>query len=167
MTQHSIMFACQKKIKSNVAWAHTLLRMLMGRTFHMLSSCKMAGVTSRADAAQLDMAATGYILLRITGTLFYFIIVASHFLSAHLTQYTSDVQQATCLLQVMSVWESKENICGVFCNRISTALVLTAVGWTEVREPWLTEDWNSGEYCAACRHAKRSEWRRDAICQIK
>ena len=57
MAQYSIMFACQKKIKSNVAWAHTLLRMLMRRTFHMLFPCKMAGVTFRADAAQLDMAA--------------------------------------------------------------------------------------------------------------
>jgi hypothetical protein len=48
-----------KNIKSNFAWAHILLRMLMGRTFHMLFPCKMAGVTFRADAAQLDMAATG------------------------------------------------------------------------------------------------------------
>jgi hypothetical protein len=29
------------------------------------------------------------------------------------------VQQTTCLLQVMRVWESKENICGAFCNTIS------------------------------------------------
>lgn len=59
MTQYSVMFFCQKRIKSNVAWVHTLLRMLMGRTFHMLFPYKMARVTFPADGAQFDMAATG------------------------------------------------------------------------------------------------------------
>jgi hypothetical protein len=77
--------------------------MLMGRTFHMQSRGKMAGVTFRAAAAQLDMAATGLILPKIMGTLFYLTIVVGHFLSARLTHNTSEVQQTTCLLQVMRV----------------------------------------------------------------
>lgn len=80
-------------------------------------------------------------------------------MSARLTHGTSDVQQTTCLLQVMRVWESKENICGAFCNMIIKTLVLTALRWTELREPWLAENWNSAEYYAAYRHAKRPEWR--------
>ena len=72
----------------------------------------MAGVTFRTATAQLNMAVTGSILPKITGTLFYLTIVASHFLSDRLTHDTSGVQQTTCLLEVMRVWESKENICG-------------------------------------------------------
>jgi len=67
----------------------------------------------------------------------------------------------------MRVWESKENICGAFCNMISKMLVLAAARWTELRATWLTENWNSSEYHAAHRHAKGYKWGSDATCQIK
>jgi hypothetical protein len=36
---------------------------------------------------------------------------------------------------------------------------LTAIHWNKTCGPPLTANWNSGERCAACRHAKRSlEW---------
>jgi len=33
---------------------------------------------------------------------------------------------------------------------------LTSIHWNKTRGPQLTTNWNSGERCAACRHAKRS-----------
>jgi len=44
--------------------------------------------------------------------------------------------------------------------------VLTAIAETETRGPRLTANWNSGDCCIACRHAK--VWVKSvSSCQIK
>jgi len=66
------------------------------------------------------------------------------------------------LLDVMCICKLREKISSIFFKCRKNILLTTPDG-TTTYQPWLTAHWNSSENCAACCHAKWSEWVRKAV----
>jgi len=94
--------------------------------------------------------------LHYTGTLFYIMNVASHFLSAYLTYKTLIRNECVCC-----VWHTSVSPRIIFLTpsliMVNTHLILTAVHWTKMFGIHLMAKWNMGKCCAVWSHMKWSE----------
>lgn len=94
--------------------------------------------------------------LHYTGTLFYIMTVASHFLSAYLTYKTLICNECVCCVWHMSV-SPRIIFLTPSLIMVNTHLILTAMHWTKMLGLHLMAKWNMGKCCAACSHMKFSE----------